>query len=99
MVVSPDSGVSRVVLDCATSHGVPPEKAIWSGHSRMNYFKSHDARGNAEFWSIPPTGGQPMLLTRFDGSVRPSYRPERSMGGGHGDTDERQLKVLPRNPA
>jgi hypothetical protein len=99
MVVSPDSGVSRVVLDSATSHGVPPEKAIWSGHSRMNYFKSHDARGNAEFWSIPPTGGQPMLLTRFDGSVRPSYRPERSMGGGHGDADERQLKVLPRNPA
>ena len=47
---------------------------------RTIYFKSYDQKGNAEFWSIPATGGRPTLLTRFDDRRRPSFRPEWALG-------------------
>jgi TolB protein len=80
-IVSPDSGAARIVLDSATS-GVRAEQPIWSHDSRTLYFKSHDLRGNAEFWSVPVTGGRPTLLTRFDDPFRPSHRIGWGLGPG-----------------
>jgi serine/threonine-protein kinase len=82
MIVNPDSGAPRVVLNSAKSAGVYAEEAIWSSDSRTLYFNSHDPKGNAAFWAIPVTGGQPRLLTRFDDPTRPSYRGEWSIGSG-----------------
>jgi eukaryotic-like serine/threonine-protein kinase len=95
MVVRPDTGAPRTVLDSATSNGVYVEKPMWSADSRTIYFKSHDRQGNAEFWSIPLTGGKPALLTRFDDPHRPSYRPEWSIGAGrmYFTIDDRQSDV------
>ncbi len=79
MVVDADSGAPRVVLDSVAS-GVPVEMPHWSTDGRTIYFKSYDQKGNAEFWSIPATGGRPTLLTRFDDRRRPSFRPEWALG-------------------
>ena len=80
-VISPDSGAQRTVLDSAKSR-MSAEYPVWSADSRTLYFKSHDEKGNAEFWSIPIAGGAPTLVTRFDDLDRPSYRPEWSVGAG-----------------
>jgi eukaryotic-like serine/threonine-protein kinase len=80
-MINPDSGAPRTVLDSATS-GIHAEYPVWSEDSRTLYFKSHDAKGNVEFWSIPITGGTPTLLARLDNPNRPSYRPEWSIGAG-----------------
>jgi eukaryotic-like serine/threonine-protein kinase len=82
MVVNPDSGAPGVVLDSAKSGGAYAEAPAWSADSRTLYFKSVDSKGNASFWSIPLSGGQPKLLIRFDDPLRPSYRPEWSIGAG-----------------
>ena len=81
-VIGADSGVSRTVYDPATTHGPRAEVVYWSNDGRSLYFNSHDADGNAEFWSIPVTGGSPTLLTRFRDPMLASYRPEWSIGGG-----------------
>jgi Tol biopolymer transport system component len=95
MIVRPDTGAPRVLLDSATSHGVRAEKPLWSTDSRTVYFKSHDRQGNAEFWSIPITGGKATLLTRFDDPHRPSYRPEWTIGQArmYFTIDDRQSDV------
>jgi len=80
-VISPDSGAQRTVLDSA-KRGMSAEYPECNADSRTLYFKGHDAKGDAEFWSIPITGGAPTLLTRFDDLDRPSYRPEWSVGAG-----------------
>ena len=84
-----------MVLDSAKSVGVYAETPAWSSDSRTLYFKSHDPKGNASFWSIPVTGGQPKLLIRFDDPTRPSYRPEWSIGSGrmYFPINERQSNV------
>ena len=79
--INPDSGAHRTVLDPAKS-GMNAEYPVWSADSRTLYFKSHDAKGNAEFWSIPINGGAPTLLAHFDDPDRPAYRPEWSIGDG-----------------
>ena len=81
MIVNPDSGPPVVVLDSAASGGVAVEMPIWSRDGRTIYFNSHDAKGNASYWSIPVTGGAPKLLTRFTDPAMPAYRPEWSIGG------------------
>jgi len=80
-IINPDSGAQRTVLDTAKS-AMTAEDPVWSDDSHTLYFKSHDAKGNAEFWSIPIAGGAPTLLARFDDPDRPSYRPEWSVGAG-----------------
>jgi serine/threonine-protein kinase len=80
-IVSPDSGAPRIVLDSAAT-GVAADQPVWSRDSRALYFKSHDARGNAEFWSVPVTGGRPTLLTRFADPFRPSHRIGWWVGAG-----------------
>jgi len=81
LVMNADSGAPRVVLDSAAS-ALDAEYPIWSPDSRTLYFKSHDARGNTEFWSIPVTGGAPTLLGRLDDPDHPSVRPEWAIGAG-----------------
>ena len=79
-VISPDSGAARVVVDSA--NGVTAGQPLWSRDGKTLYFKSHDARGNAEFWSVPATGGRPTLLLRFDDPMRPSNRTQWALGPG-----------------
>jgi Tol biopolymer transport system component len=95
MIMNPDSGAPRSVLDSATSGGVYAEQSIWSSDSRTLYFDSHDLNGNASFWAIPVTGGPPKLLTRLDDPTRPSYRSEWSIAAGrmYFTINERQSNV------
>ena len=81
MLVGADTGAPRVLVDSATS-GIHVEMPKWSTDGRTIYFKSHDAKGAAEFWSVPVAGGKPTLLTRLDDPLRPSYRPEWALGPG-----------------
>ena len=81
-VVNADSGIPRTVYNPATTHGPLAEQPYWSSDSHSLYFKSHDADGNAEFWSVPVAGGAPTLLTRFSDATRGSYRAEWAIGGG-----------------
>jgi len=50
------------------------ELADWSADGRTIYFKSHDARGHASFWSLPATRGRPRLRVRFEAPGRQSTR-------------------------
>ena len=80
-MINPDSGAHRTVLDSAKSR-MNAEYPVWSADSRTLYFNSHDAKGNAEFWSMPINGGAPTQLAHFDDPDRPSYRPEWSIRDG-----------------
>src|SRR5579862_7700992 len=80
-IISPDTGRPRTIVDSAAT-GLRVEQPFWSADSRTLYFKSHDARGNTEFWSVPVTGGRPTLLTRFDDPRRTSHRPLWGLGPG-----------------
>lgn len=72
-VVAADSGVPRDVY--VPGAGDPPaELAMFSPDGRTIYFKSHDARGRASFWSVAAAGGRPRLLARFDDPARASNR-------------------------
>ncbi len=95
MIINPDSGAPRIVLDSAKSAGVYAEQPIWSSDSHTLYFDSHDPTGNAAFWAIPISGGQPKLLTRLDDPTRPAYRSEWSIGSGrmYFTINERQSNV------
>ncbi len=79
-LVPADSGAQR---DLYVPHDREPlaELAIFAASGREIYFKSHDARGRASFWSIPVTGGHPRLLVRFDDLARASNRFEFASDG------------------
>ncbi|HET7459583.1 MAG TPA: protein kinase [Gemmatimonadaceae bacterium] len=72
-LVAADSGAPRD-LYVPGEGGPSAELAIFSADGRAVYFKSHDARGRATFWSLPATGGRPRLLARFDDPARASNR-------------------------
>jgi hypothetical protein len=79
-VVSADSGTQRDIY--VPTAGEPfAELAIFDARGRELYFKSHDARGRASFWSVPVTGGRPRLLARFDDPARASNRFEFASDG------------------
>jgi Tol biopolymer transport system component len=79
-VVPADSGAQRDVY--RPGPGDPrAELAVYSATGRALYFKSHDARGRATFWSIPVSGGPPRLLARFDDPARASNRFEFASDG------------------
>jgi Tol biopolymer transport system component len=79
-VVPADSGTQRDVY--RPGPGDPlAELAIYSPTGRTLFFKSHDARGRASFWSIPVAGGRPRLLARFDDPARASNRFEFASDG------------------
>ena len=50
------------------------ELAIYADNGRELYFKSHDEKLRASFWSIPATGGRPRLLVRFEDTDRATNR-------------------------
>ena len=70
-LVSADSGAPRD-LYVPGEGGPSAELAIFSADGRAVYFKSHDARGRATFWSLPATGGRP--LPRCDDQKRAANR-------------------------
>jgi Tol biopolymer transport system component len=72
-VVPADSGSQRDVY-VPGSGGPRAELAVFATNGRELYFKSHDARGYASFWSLPAAGGRPRLLVLFDDPTRPSNR-------------------------
>ncbi|MBW8839071.1 MAG: serine/threonine-protein kinase, partial [Gemmatimonadetes bacterium] len=75
-----DSGTQRDVY--VPGAGQPfAELAIFDARGRELYFKSHDARGRASFWSVPTTGGAPRLLARFDDPARATNRFEFASDG------------------
>jgi Tol biopolymer transport system component len=79
-VVPADTGAQRDVY--RPGPGDPlAELAMYSQSGRTLYFKSHDARGQAAFWSVPVTGGRPRLLVRFDDPARASNRFEFASDG------------------
>ena len=81
-VIPVDNGPARIVMD-ASKPGMPSsERLAWSADGRTIYFKSHDARGRASFWSVPAAGGAPREIVRFDDPARPSYRPQWALGPG-----------------
>ncbi|HEU5261487.1 MAG TPA: protein kinase [Gemmatimonadales bacterium] len=62
--------------------GLPPaDRARWSPDGATLYFKAHDARGRASFWSVRATGGQPRLLVRFDDPTLQSGRKDFATEG------------------
>jgi dipeptidyl aminopeptidase/acylaminoacyl peptidase len=71
--VAADSGPQRDVYVPGPNDPLA-ELAIFSPSGRELYFKSHDARGGASFWSIPVEGGRPRLLLRLDDPTRASNR-------------------------
>lgn len=50
------------------------ELGVFAPNGRELYFKSHDLRGEASFWSISLTGGRPRRLVRFE---EPSWSSNR----------------------
>jgi len=72
-VVPADSGAQRELYVPGPKDPLA-ELAIFSPSGRELYFKSHDARGSASFWSIPVEGGRPRLLLRLDDPTRASNR-------------------------
>ena len=87
-------GAPRLVYD-AGADGPRAEQIVWSDDSRTLYFKSHDAAGLGEIWSVPSSGGPARLVTRFDDPSRPSNRFNMAVGPGHlyFSIDERQSDV------
>jgi serine/threonine protein kinase/Tol biopolymer transport system component len=72
-----DSRVPWTVYAPATPGVDPAARSVQVGpEGRTLYFKSHDDRGRASFWSIPATGGKPRLLITLDDPARPSSRSE-----------------------
>jgi dipeptidyl aminopeptidase/acylaminoacyl peptidase len=51
----------------------------WSRDGRVLFFRSYDAVGNAQLWSVPASGGTPKLLVHFLDPLRPSTRPDFSV--------------------
>ena len=80
LVAPADSGAPRTVLDVEKPGTPQIERPQWSGDGRSIFFKSHDARGRASFWSVPAAGGAPRLRVQFDDPSRPSYRPQWALG-------------------
>ena len=79
-VVSLASGKERDVY-VPSKEDPLPELALYAANGRDVYFKSHDARGRASFWSVPADGGRPQLLLRFDDPSRASNRFEFATDG------------------
>ncbi len=79
-VAPADSGTQRDLY--VPGPGDPlAELAVFAPDGRRLFFKSHDARGRASFWSMPLAGGRPQLLVRFDDPARASNRFEFASDG------------------
>jgi Tol biopolymer transport system component/tRNA A-37 threonylcarbamoyl transferase component Bud32 len=64
-VIPSDSGTPRALYD-ETAPGAPQAEASqWSDDERTIYFRSHDADGEGEIWSVPASGGTPKRILRL----------------------------------
>jgi hypothetical protein len=76
------SGVSRNVYTPMQPLDPRAEFVSIADDSTTLYFKSHDSEGRAAVWSVPASGGRPIMHIRFDDLSRPSMRPEFAVGDG-----------------
>jgi len=95
---TPDRRQPRVLYNPRpdTSDRIPESAKIEpDGSGKTVYFKSHDADGRAELWSVPVAGGGPRLLVKFDDLSRPSSRGDFAVGAGRFffTIDERQSNI------
>ncbi|MGH7606304.1 MAG: hypothetical protein ACREME_03110, partial [Gemmatimonadales bacterium] len=84
MVIPAAGGTPRRVV-ASDRPGAPlVDRARWSPDGRTLYFKSHDARGRASFWSVSATAGRgarPRLLVRFADPAWQSARKDFATDG------------------
>jgi Tol biopolymer transport system component len=79
-VVPATGGTPRRVFQPGPD-GPVPDQVEWGPDGRTLYFKSHDGRGRASFWSVPAAGGGPRLLARFTDPGRQSNRRDFATDG------------------
>jgi Tol biopolymer transport system component len=80
MVIPATGGRPREVV--TPGNGIPAAGfARWNPDGRTLYFKAHDARGAASFWSVSAQGGRPRLLVRFDDPAWQSSRNDFTTDG------------------
>src|SRR6266850_8029949 len=60
---------------------ITPWQAGWSRDGRTIYLKGVDREGRVGFWALPPAGGRPRLVVRFDDATRSSSRKEWATDG------------------
>ncbi len=66
-IMSPAGGEPRTLVDAQDLPAQSgPENLAWSPDSRLVYYVTHDARGQAGLWAVALTSGAPRLLIRFD---------------------------------
>jgi hypothetical protein len=84
-----------MVFDPSKNHGMLAGQPFWSSDGRALYFKTHDAAGNAQFWSVPVTGGPPTLMLALDDPSQGSFRPEWALRAGrmYYTVDDRESDV------
>ena len=80
MVIPATGGRAREVV--TPGNGIPAAGfARWSPDGRTLYFKAHDVRGAASFWSVSAQGGRARLLVRFDDPAWQSSRNDFTTDG------------------
>jgi serine/threonine protein kinase len=78
--------LNEVKITARLDH-TPPDEAPWVGRPRWSpdsrnlFFKIHDARGRAAFWSVSAQGERPRLLVRFDDPAFQSARKDFATDG------------------
>ena len=60
---------------------ITPWQAGWSRDGRTIYLKGVNREGRGGFWALPPAGGRPRLVVRFDDATRSSSRKEWATDG------------------
>lgn len=69
------SGESRILFDREDSAIFPAAcLPAWSKNSRTVYYIAYDAEQYASFWSVPVSGGKPILLVKFDDPAQQTIR-------------------------
>ncbi|MDP9179373.1 MAG: protein kinase [Gemmatimonadota bacterium] len=77
----PRDSSARRVLYRAGPNDPGPESPESTPDGKSIIFKTHDAAGQAGFWSLPSSGGTPRQLIRFTDSDRQSNRVEFATDG------------------
>ena len=81
-VIAPDGTGDRVLVDARAGDQQPePAYPVWSPDSQTIYYKAYDRDRHSSIWSVPPAGGTPRLLVRFDDPSRRSPRREFATDG------------------
>jgi Tol biopolymer transport system component len=81
-IIAADGGATRTLFDGSRPEGPRALKSAWSDDGRSIYFKVANQAGNAEVWSMPALGGEPLRVTALGDARRRSDRFEFTVGGG-----------------